>query len=73
MALFQLNNQSAPADESSYSLASGTPSCVGDRRICTITANDNGAGQPEIDENLLSEMVTALNTHSNTTNVKLKA
>jgi hypothetical protein len=73
MALFQLDIQSAPTEESSYILSSGTPSCVGDQRICTITANDNGSGQPEIDENLLREMVTALNTHNNTTNVKLKA
>lgn len=73
MALFQLNNQSAPANPASYSIPTVTPSCSGNQRICTINATDNGSGQPVLDAAILGEMVTALNTHSNTSNVNLKA
>lgn len=74
MSLFQLNNQSLPAQPSSYSPAptSPPPSCSGDQNICTINATDNGSGQPILDVAILSEMVTALNNHSNTSNVSLK-
>lgn len=72
MAQFQLNNQSAPANPASYSLASGTPSCTGDQNICTIEAANDGSGRPVLNSAILGEMVTALNTHSNTANVSLK-
>lgn len=73
MATFQLNNQSAPTSPASYSLVTGTPpSCSGDQRICTITANDNGSGQPLIDAGVLTNMVNALNSHSNTGGINLK-
>jgi hypothetical protein len=75
MALFQLNNQSLPSNSASYSPAPTSPplTCSGNARICTIDANDDGTGHPELDENILSEMVTALNTRTNTSNVKLKS
>ncbi|MCS3557664.1 MULTISPECIES: hypothetical protein [unclassified Sphingobacterium] len=71
MALFQLNNQDEPTNPSSYTLASGTPSCSGDQQICTIEATNSG-GQPVIDTNLLKQMVRALNRHTNEPLVKLQ-
>lgn len=74
MALFQLDIQSAPTSPASYSLVTGTPpSCSGNQRICTITATDNGSGKPIIDAAVLTNMVNALNSHSNTGGVNLKA
>jgi hypothetical protein len=73
MALFQLNNQSLPADPQSYSVPTGTPTCSGNNKICTINATDDGSGHPELEPAILSEMVTALNNRTNTSNVKLKA
>ncbi|MGJ1241014.1 hypothetical protein [Sphingobacterium siyangense] len=74
MALFQLNVQSAPTAPASYSLVSGPPpTCSGDQRICTIEAADNGSGQPVIDSTVLTNMVKALNSHSNTGGINLKA
>ncbi len=74
MATFQLDIQSAPTSPASYSLVTGTPpDCSGDQRICTITASDNGSGKPVIDAAVLINMVNALNSHSNTGGVNLKA
>lgn len=73
MALFQLNEQSLPAESSSYSIPTTTPVCSGNARICTINATDDGSGHPELDPAILGEMVTALNNRANTPNVKLKA
>ena len=74
MPRFQLNNQLLPSQPSSYSLAptNPPPSCAGDQNICTIEAADNGAGQPVLDAAILGDMVTALNTHSNSATVSLK-
>ncbi|WP_400261421.1 hypothetical protein ACFX5U_16070 [Sphingobacterium sp. SG20118] len=73
MALFKLNNQSLPADPLSYSIPATIPPCSGNNQICTINATDDGSGYPELNLSVLSEMVTALNTRTSTTNVKLKA
>lgn len=70
MATFQLNNPSNPGDPASYSL--GTPPCLGNNQICTIEA-PNAGGVPTISNALRNEMLQALNTKTNTTNVKLKA
>ncbi|MGA6118722.1 hypothetical protein [Sphingobacterium sp. UDSM-2020] len=74
MALFQLNTPSNPTSPASYTLISGTPpSCSGDQQICTIEAPVGAGSKPQIDRPLLEEMVTALNTHTNSSNVTLKS
>jgi len=70
MAWFNLNNPNAPGTPSSYSPV-GSPSCSGDQQICAINATASGS-QPVITDALRNEMLTALNTHSSTSNVQLK-
>ncbi|WP_104381363.1 hypothetical protein [Sphingobacterium sp. HMA12] len=72
MALFEIIDASHPAEPASYSPVGSTPpSCLGNNQICTIEAANSG-GKPVINQALLSEMVTALNTRTSSTNVKLK-
>lgn len=72
MSWFILTNQNFPADPSHYSPApTPLPSCGGTQQICRIDAVDNG-GEPLIDEALLRDMVTALNTGTENAKVKLQ-
>ncbi|WP_286862708.1 MULTISPECIES: hypothetical protein [Sphingobacterium] len=71
MAWFSFTG-SDPADPADYTLSSSQPSCTGTpQQLCAIQATNNG-GHPDLDTNILSEMVQALNNQANTTNVKLK-
>ncbi|MDH5825853.1 hypothetical protein [Sphingobacterium faecium] len=64
---------SDPADSSHYTLSSGTPSCQDPQeQLCAIQAADNGNNEPELNIPILSEMVQALQSEANTTNVRLK-
>ncbi|MBB2950181.1 hypothetical protein [Sphingobacterium sp. JUb56] len=73
MALFEIIDPAHPAEQTSYTPAgSPPPNCLGNNQICTINATNSG-GQPVINQALLSEMVTALNTRTSSANVKLKA
>lgn len=58
----------------SYTLVGGSPpSCVGTTKICSIYANDDGFGSPDIDSTIQGQMVTALNTGTNQTQVLLRS
>ena len=73
MAWFILNDPNFPADSSQYSPAA-TPlrKCGGDQDICRINAADDGTGHPVLNTTVLGEMVTALNTRTESANIKLK-
>lgn len=74
MPLFELTDDLQPANPAKYNLVTGTPpSCIGNQKICTIDAADDGSGKPDLDTAILSEMVTALQTNSNQPHVNLKA
>jgi len=62
-----------PSDESSYLKSPGTPSCTGTAHICAINTFDDGSNQPVLDDAVLREMIRALDSGTNSTNVKLKA
>ncbi|SEO05086.1 hypothetical protein SAMN05216436_1309 [bacterium A37T11] len=72
MAWFQLDVPSAPADPSSYSVNS-SPSCSGNSQICAVQTTASGSGDPNLTDALKNEMLQALNTHTSTTNVRLKS
>lgn len=72
MALFNYTG-SDPSQLSSYTLASGTPSCPGaTEQMCTLEAANNGSGQPVITDALKNEMINSLQNQVNGTHVKLK-
>lgn len=64
---------SDPANPNHYSLSTTTPACIGDtEQLCAIQAENDGNNHPDIDLNIALEMVQALQSQANTTNVKLK-
>ena len=67
--------QSGPVDQpSSYTLSgSSSPGCGGTDQVCAIKAMDNGNEQPELTEELISEINAALaNPQSSHPNVELR-
>lgn len=71
MAWFTLNTGGNPTTSQDYTLASGTPTCVGQNQICAVQANNDG-GKPELTEELKDEMILALHSRSDRADVKLK-
>ncbi len=72
MAWFVINDDDNPGVPASYSPApTPIPECGGEQQVCRINASASGAS-PVITTALLIEMVQALNTHTETPNVKLK-
>lgn len=61
MPVYQLNAGGDPTNPLDYTQPT-TPSCVlGTDEICTITANDDGSGHPDLTVALKDEMIRALN------------
>ncbi|QNK61107.1 hypothetical protein H7F33_10995 [Pedobacter sp. PAMC26386] len=64
-----------PNSPSSYtSVGTVPPSCPGTGKICAIFADESDIpNEPSLDDELKSEMVTALNTNSDQTRVLLRS
>lgn len=73
MAWFTLDpNSTDPTKPENYTLATGTPSCGGQNRICAVQAENDGSNKPELTEELKDEMIIALHNRSDRTDVKLR-
>lgn len=62
-----------PTSPVSYARAHQQPVCLGNQQVCAIYAEVDCNNFPIITEALNTEIITALNTHMNTTNVRLRA
>lgn len=62
-----------PTEASSYEISNGAPSCSGTAHICAVFAENNGSDLPILDEAVYREMILALDSSTNSTNVKLKS
>lgn len=71
MAWFELVANGDATDPNDYN-AVGSPSCVGTNHICAVQASADLSNKPIFTTPLRNEMITALNTNSNTTNVQLR-
>lgn len=58
-----------PAD---YMLVLSPPSCPGNNKLCAISCPDDGFGNPYISTELLCEMAQAINSGTESTNVRLR-
>lgn len=72
MAWFQLVADGDPLNPADYNPVT-SPGCSGSNYICAIQANPDASNQPVITTSLRNEMITALNTNSNSENVHLRA
>lgn len=72
MPWFQLVAGGDPADPNDWIITS-TPSCTGVGYICAIQTGANANNKPVITTPLRNEMIHALNTQMNTTNVHLRS
>lgn len=62
-----------PSQPSHYTFTSGTPSCASPtQQMCALQADSDLGNNPVITENLKDEIILALQSQANTTNVRLK-
>lgn len=71
MAYFELTGAN-PIDPSDYTLRTSLPGCGGVDQICAVQATNNGNDEPILTAALKDEMITALHTGDESTNVKLR-
>lgn len=62
-----------PNSPSSYAKAHQAPVCIGTQQVCSIYAQVDNNNFPVITEALSNEIITALNTHTPSANVKLRS
>lgn len=73
MALFNYTG-SDPSQPSSYTLATGTPSCSSPKQqMCALEADDDGNGSPIITEDLKDEIINSLQNQVDGPNVHLRS
>ena len=67
-------SEANPFDASSYTFVGSTaPSCPGNGNICSVLADDNGAGKPILTPDLQAQIQEAINTNTDQTNVLLRS
>lgn len=63
-----------PTNPSHYTFSPTPPTCaIPTQQLCSLQAMNDGSNNPVITESLKDEMILALNSQANGTNVKLKS
>lgn len=71
--IFKLTSGTNVCLPTDYKAIASIPLCLGSNKLCAINCSDDGFGGPYISMELICEMAQAINSCTESTNIRLRA